>query len=205
MRAAPEYARRVPVVASPFKEFDVPIEEPAADPAPPLSAGGAARRRFARAGTSGVLLTLASRPGMAIDICTTPSGSLSGGLKSHAPVSLVCNGVSPGYWKTHSSWPAPVTTATKFGSLFSCDSSHVNYKNCTMGTILTHQTWDRANLGMHLAAAYLNAIAGRTSFLTVAMLRTMWTEWQTNGYYSPTAGKRWDDSQIVAYLTGTMN
>jgi hypothetical protein len=94
-----------------------------------LTAKGAARRRFTRAGlgASGVLLTLASQPGMAQTICTTPSGSLSGGLHSRLPPNNICQGVSPGYWKTHTSWPAPYTRdtcnssglITAYGTLFS--------------------------------------------------------------------------------------
>ena len=94
-----------------------------------LSAKGASRRRFTRAGlgASGVLLTLASQPGMAQTICTTPSGSLSGGLQSRSPGAVVCQGLSPGFWKgDQHNWPAGYTRdslngqgfVTGYGTLF---------------------------------------------------------------------------------------
>ncbi len=181
--------------------------QPAATSAPPLTPRGAARRRFAKSGAavSGVLLTVASRPGMACTICTTPSGYLSGNLRSgHSTQNLVCSGVSPGYWKNHSSWPAGCSQSFTFGSVFNCNSAHANYKNCPMGTIVSPQSWDTNKIGMHLTATYLNVKAGLTSYLTVSMLQTIWSEYQSQGYYTPTFGIKWYGADIVSYLQGTM-
>jgi hypothetical protein len=189
----------------------VAIEDRQAAPAPapaPISAHGAARRRFAKAGVgaTGVLLTLASQPGMASTICTTPSGSLSGGLKSHHGPAPVCSGVSPGYWKNNTPWPAGCTPDTLFGALFTClGSNQGSYGAATCMTMLSHQDFDRSNLGMHLVAAYLNVLSQRVSFLTLETLRNMWNEWQSSGYYTPTAGVKWNSAQIVMYLSGTMS
>jgi len=178
-----------------------------ADTSPPsLSPKGASRRRFAQSGAAvtGVLLTIASRPGMACEICTTPSGYCSSNLSPHGTKTVVCAGRSPGYWKNCSTWPSGCHTTTTFGSVFSCDTAHKTYKTCTMGTIVSPQSWDTYNVGMHLTGAYLNVKAGITSYLTVAMLQSMWTEYQSKGYYTPTYGKKWYGSDIVAYLQGTM-
>ncbi|MES2152903.1 MAG: hypothetical protein V4508_24260 [Pseudomonadota bacterium] len=177
---------------------------------PPLSASGVSRRRFARigAGASGVLLTLASQPGMACDICTSPSGSLSGGLASHGPTQVACNGVSPGYWKNNDPWP--IAKTTKFGSVpnqvFTCISgSFSNYGSCELGGLIDGKGWDNANLGMHLTAAYLNFKSGRAAFPTETMLHAMWYEFQSVGYYKPTATVKWYADDIVNYLKGTMS
>lgn len=77
-------------------------------PGKQLSAHGTARRRFTRAGAaaSGVLLTLHSQPGMALDICSTPSGYQSGLVSARPNDPGTCAGRSPGYWKNTD--PAPI-------------------------------------------------------------------------------------------------
>lgn len=201
----------------------------------PLSAKGAARRRFTRAGlgASGVLLTLASQPGMAQTICTTPSGSLSGGLQSRAPQTVVCQGLSPGYWKGHNDWPAGYTRDTLntqgivsgTGTLFTDGArgfpvSSLKKKSasggstvptsydspyCTFDRILDHQDFDDQNFGMHLAATMLNIKSGRISFLTADQLVNMWNEVRTRGWFEPTANVKWYPYDIVNYLKGTMS
>jgi hypothetical protein len=171
-----------------------------------ITPAGASRRRFATAGASGVLLTLVSQPGMATAICTTPSGSLSGGLKSqHGPV-LMCAGVSPGYWKNHlDDWvPLNVAPTALFGSTFSCGGRQ-DYAVCPLGTILHHQDFDHANLGMHMVATYLNIKSGKIGFLSLQGLGAIWNEWAGTGFYTPTAGVKWDAADIVIYLQGTMS
>lgn len=197
-----------------FEGIDVTIQQPDQDQAassagasPALSDKGAARRRFAKSGAAvtGVLLTVTSRPGMACDICTTPSGYASANLKStHATKPVVCAGRSPGYWKNASAWPKGCKTTNTYGTVFSCNSVNTSYRNCKMGTILSPQSFDRYNVGMHLTAAYLNVQAGITSYLTIGMLQAIWNEYQSKGYYTPTYGKKWYGADIVAYLQGTM-
>ncbi|MBB3223818.1 hypothetical protein [Pseudoduganella umbonata] len=171
-----------------------------------LSSEGAARRRFTRAGVaaSGVLLTLHSQPGMAVEVCTTPSGSLSGGLQSFRGPPPTCAGRSPGYWKTHS-WPRGCDKNQPYTRLFSCNSLNAKtYGATSQSAILEPKTWDRNGIGRHLIACYLNVQAGLSSFQTVPMLQRIWLEYQTKGYYTPTAGVRWDGRKIVEYLQGTM-
>ena len=118
------------------------------------------------------------------------------------------NGVSPGYWKGHTGWPSPCTTSTKFNSVFYCAGLNKNTYGAattTFGLILNHQDFDSCNLGMHMAATYLNIKSGRIGFLTVTALQKIWYDWQRYGYYSPTAGVQWDATRIVTYLTGTMD
>jgi len=70
-------------------------------PGKQLSAKGAARRRFTRAGAaaSGVLLTLHSQPGMAAVVCAGPSGFQSGLISARPNDPGACAGKSPGAWK----------------------------------------------------------------------------------------------------------
>ncbi|MBC7453892.1 MAG: hypothetical protein H7335_09330 [Massilia sp.] len=167
------------------------------------------RRQFAKGiiGTSGVLLTLASQPGMAATLCRSPSGSLSGGLQSHGPV-VACAGRSPNFYKENAGWPSPCTPGTTFSSVFPCaglTKDTYGASSTTLGLILDHQDFDTANLGMHLVATYLNILSGRIDFLTLSQVQSIWYDWQTYGYYSPTAGVQWRASDIVIYLSGTMS
>ncbi|MGZ8287984.1 MAG: hypothetical protein ACXW2U_06535 [Telluria sp.] len=172
--------------------------------AAPISASGASRRRFARAGlgVTGALVTISSRATMTCDICKAPSGSLSGGLQSHRGPAPVCEGRSPGYWKNHSGWPC--STSLAFGSIFTCPYSSP-YRKCTLQDILDPKEWDRNALGRHLVATYLNVRSGKISFLTIPMLQNIWNELRARGYYAPAAGVKWYAADVVTYLKGTMS
>ena len=181
-------------------------EQQAAAPTPPvqISARGAARRRFARAGigATAALVTISSKAGMAVDVCTAPSGSLSGGLQSRQPgVVVACEGRSPGYWKNHGSWPCD--RALTFGSIFSC-SSNSPYHSCKLVDMLVPKRWDRNGLGRHMVATYLNIRSGKISFLTIPALQAIWNDLSRRGVYHPTAGVNWYADDVVGYLKGTM-
>ncbi|KQV79050.1 hypothetical protein ASD15_20505 [Massilia sp. Root351] len=173
---------------------------------------GAARRRFATKGAAavGAILTVKSQPGMACSICHSPSGFASGNLNSRAPEAVVCEGLSPGYWKNHTgSWHSSCAPSMKFQRRFNCSSSSGFY-NKSMLTMLSHQDCDQDNVAMHIVAAYQNALKGYTSFLKPDRVQAIWNEyWRTGGsgrgYYTPMAGKKWYGPQIVAYLRGTMD
>jgi len=180
-------------------------------PAENLSAKGAARRRFTRAGAaaSGVLLTLHSQPGMAATVCASPSGFLSGNLRSQAPSEpVVCLGRTPGYWKQpHKAWPAGIDQGTLFRDIFPttlAQKKTYGSDSCNLEYILTPRSWDSQGLGRHIVAAYLNVMAGWSSFQNVQMLVKIWNEWVNYGYYTPTAGVKWYAYDIVKYLKATM-
>ena len=59
-------------------------------------------------------------------------------------------------------------------------------------------------LGRYVAAALLNAAAGRTPYLSEGMIRQVWNDVMTRGYFEPTAGVRWGPAEITAYLRSTM-
>ena len=177
-----------------------------ANPAGAMAPKGLSRRNFTRAGigASGVLLTLASQPGMASSICRTPSGSLSGGLQSHAPV-VSCAGQTPTYYTSNPGWSGGATPSTVFKSVFSVPgTTGFGADTTTFGFLLNgNKDVDPSSLGMYMVTTYLNIVSGRIGFLTVDQLQAIWNEWQGGGYYTPTAGVQWNASQIVTYLSGT--
>lgn len=165
----------------------------------------ASRRRFGKSSlaASGIILTLSSRPVLGAVTCQSPSGFLSGNVSpGHGP-NAVCNGVSPGYWKNHAGWPILNRDTARFDSVFSCNYGSP-YIGVTMLTLLDPQSFDRHNLGMHLVAAYLNAMDGRTPFLTVERILSIFSEWQSGAGFTPLAGAApWNAEAIVNYLKAT--
>jgi len=168
------------------------------------------RRRFAGAG---VILTLASEPGMAAVMCKSPSGSLSGSLQSSpGSQTVVCGGLSPGYWKTHpEDWPPgyyPSTSgkrkANTFASVFPFGSTTL-YKTGTLMEVLENgdPSQDPYNLGFHLVAAYFNVLTNKINYVTVERLKGMWHDLVTYGYYSPAAGVKWYAESVKNYLQST--
>jgi hypothetical protein len=175
-----------------------------------LSERGAARRRLAKAGVgaAGLLVTLESRATMTPLICKSPSGALSGGLSSNYSRTTTCAGLSPGYWKNHTSWPCSrnIMFATVFGgNANACTAKTLNksYECSTMLNLLSKQTFDKYNLGMHLVATYLNVMSGKISFLSVETLQKMWSDLQKTGRYSPAQGVYWSAEQVKNYLANT--
>ena len=186
--------------------------------APSLTKRGAARRRLAKAGMgAGVLATLESKSAMASMVCRSPSGSLSNGLATshYGTKAPACNGIKPEDWKT-ANWP--VSRDLKFTDVFyaanpgtSCPTRATKYKSnecynpgsyfcAKLEDMLNPQPFDTNNVGMHLVAAYLNIQAKSVGFLELTDLQTMWSELQTTGRYSPTAGVYWSTAQVANYL-----
>jgi hypothetical protein len=182
--------------------------EPAA--APGIGGKGAARRRFARTGLAGgVLMTLVSKPGMAMS-CTSASGFASGPNASISP-RTECSGRSPGYWhKWLGEWQkAGLKTNTPFGMVFACGS--------TFTAPLAKQTLlevvdqakgpkhvDQNNVARHLVAALLNARSGKVPQLPEREVMEIWNSYARTQTYSPKKGVVWNGADIVLYLKSTM-
>jgi hypothetical protein len=178
-----------------------------------MSAKGAARRRFAKAGagaSAGAILTLASQPAMATLVCTSPSGFLSGNLSKHNG-SLACDGCSPGYWKTHhSAWRGAGTNgSSKFYLTFPTTSRCQALNTYTCFDIVdptkVKNGDDPNNVAMHIMATLLNVRSGKIGFLTENQVKGIWNSFAATGTYKPTAGVTWNGAQIVNYLTSTMS
>lgn len=198
----------------------------------PAQFAGESRRRFTKAGlaASGVMVTLASRPVLGCATAETPSGFISGNV-SRGQAQASC-GLSPGYWKNHSDWPAPMVSHTppvtparhKFGAghndtdhddgtlfsaVFDCTRSRsLPYAKIAMSDLLVPQSFDNSRLGAHCVAAYLNALAGMTPYLPAAKVVQMFNQWAATGYFyplDPSTSVKWDAAQIVAYLGKTQD
>jgi hypothetical protein len=207
-------------VANENQQYDVVQQSDAALPVPvvtdaALGARGASRRRFARAGVgaTGVLLTLASNPGMACSVNVGMSGYQSAvtaaktGMKVSKAPTTPSNGLPPDRWAGGSGWPC--ATNIQFGHVFSCSRT-----NSTLGekTLMVHckgttgLTGDKVKIAKLLTAAHLNVLSGRSPFLTLPALQAVWNEFQSKGQYTPMAGVTpWNAADIVTYLTGTMD
>lgn len=182
--------------------------------APSITPAGASRRRFAGAG---ILMTLASTPGMATNVCTTPSGSLSHGMaSSHRPVvAPTCGGKAPEVYKSDpGAWPSSPshTSNVKFKQIFPVGSNFG-----TLGNLRLSEVFDNVDLnvdpytvGSHVLACYLNIRTNRSNVISEAVLKNIWREYQANGggaagYFVPSATVKWYGADIVAYLIKTFH
>jgi hypothetical protein len=186
-------------------------------PADGVRTTSSSRRRLLRGGLAAapVLMTVASRPVMAQD-CTTSSAHTSLG-GSRQIVQQSCTGRGPAYWISQNgskAWPSGYLmqtqgssskVATTFGSVF---GSAYGYGDLSMLQVLQagQSSFDKAGLAAHLVAAVLNAEALYTpaSVLSVAMAQDIWSDYNSRGYFEPTAGVRWDSAQIIDWLKTTM-
>lgn len=94
---------------------------------------------------------------------------------------------------------------TKFHSKTTGLSGKV-FDNASMVDVLRQNAGGGSyqTLGRYVAAALLNAAAGRTPYLSEGMIRQVWNDVMARGYFEPTAGVRWGPSEITAYLRSTM-
>lgn len=179
---------------------------------PALSPQGVARRRFARAGVgaSGVVMTLASQPGMATTVCRPPSGFLSGTWASNHPKATWCYGAKPVDWCANKDkWVTYGRTdcTTQFYRLFACTANTTALKYYTLYQIVSGDcgTKDRNEVAKYIIAALLNARAGTTPVLTEAKVFSIWNEYNQKLSFTPNAGaKAWSGAEIVNYLKSTM-
>lgn len=94
-------------------------------------------------------------------------------------------------------WKAASTTTDQ-------PAAPTSYECATLLDILQGQGFDGGQLGQYMAAAYLNAAAGSTPFLTTVVLNDMWRDIMSSGVYHPTAGVDWTRTDVVTYLQSTM-
>jgi len=178
---------------------------------PPSSAGGdpsASRRRLLQGGLAAapVLMTLVSRPVLAGQ-CTTPSGFVSLNA-STAGRGVNCSGHTPSYWVSNtSSWPAGYKAnephATRFNDIFSPPLSG----NPTLLTVLGFpNTGSQTNdVARNVAATLLNlGPPSLVPVLSIPALKDIWSEFGNTGSFSPSSGAHWNASEIIAYLSTTM-
>ena len=183
--------------------------EPGTDSRTPLGVPKVSRRRLLQGGLAAapVLMTLVSRPVLGQQV-QTPSAFCSGNT-SGALVSATNFGRPVGFWKqphNFSAWPAPYhpTTvngpgghkATLFDAVFT-----PHYSDKTLLDVLGTGGGPTDQVARQTIAALLNIAAGWTPVITPAIVKGIWNEYITKGYFEPTAGVHWDHGQIATYLT----
>ncbi len=190
------------------------------------------RRRFTRAGVgaSAVILTLTSRSALAQAACKSPSGFSSANLSQHNTDAATCDGVTAAAWtQPNRQWPVP--KETRFVDIFGSSSlmfrtgtpqkfydafpSRVDKKDVPPGQAAKSTSLDEATLYEALngsetpavvksiIAAYLNYMAKLNTYPTDLQAIAIFKEWQANGIYTPSAGIKWTEDDIMSYLGST--
>lgn len=174
------------------------------------------RRRLFRGGAAApVLLTLVSRPVLAVT-CFSPSETLSGTLSHKADNPPVCNGRSPGVWRELAEGNAqaklewPIDPGTKWDTYFVGIPAYYDYSKGRYRTLLEIMqlagNGDPYKLGFHFIGALLNILTGRVDnrAMTVEGLQRMWSKYVEFGEYVPFPGATgWGSQAIKDYLKNT--
>lgn len=190
------------------------------------------RRRFTRAGVgaSAVILTLTSRSALAQVACKSPSGFASANLSQHNAESVACDGITAERWlDPNRQWP--IARETRFVDIFGSSSlmfrtgapqkfydafpSRVDKKDVPPGQAAKSSSLDEATLYEALngtetpvvvkfiIAAYLNFRDGLNAYPTDLQSIAIFKEWQSVGFYTPSAGIKWTENDIINYLGST--
>lgn len=187
------------------------------------------RRRLLRGGlgAGSVLMTLASRPVSAAQ-CLAGSVAAGSAASGNQLQASVCSGLSPGSWfaisgsssssttggsalfisstttistTAGSSWP--IAPSTKFSDAFSPD---LGKNNLTLKDVLDPQQ-AILPIARHIVAGLLNTSTAPprvpATVLTPQRVKEIWTSVATKGFFEPTAGVRWNEAQIIAWLETT--
>jgi hypothetical protein len=155
----------------------------------------------------------------------TPSAWVSGNLSQNQSRES-CGGKSPGYWKANANrWPTskckPGTCASKKGG--NC----TDYKNdgtafhqhrggpfagnffgdrSMMQVLWLQGHSDPHQLGSHIVAAYLNALTISNYGMTPSMVRDMWYQLSTRGFYQPSPGApAMTGEEVVQFIQNTFD
>ena len=185
----------------------VPPPSSEADP----SAG---RRRLLQSGLAAapVLMTLVSRPVLAqrTGMCQSPSGFVSLNA-SNAGRSVSCTGHSPTYWaggsQAGNQWPFPNQSLqprpnTPFNTVF---TSYQPYAGKSLLDVVKFPAGSAApdSVARDIVASYLNALSGLTPPLSAVVVKDIWAEYITTGFFQPSSGGRWNAAEIIDYLSTT--
>ncbi len=190
----------------------------------PSQAKDSARRRLLKAGVAAtpVVFTVASRPVLGTTVCATVSGAQSLNL-SNPQALATCYGLSPDYWQAHPDiWPQPYVSAqststqgvaalgkTQITPATLFHSATTGFRGTFFGgkplsEVLQMGGGGKTGVGQACATALLNAAAGRTPVLSETLVRSIWNEYDSRGYFEPTPGVQWRADDIVRYISTTI-
>jgi len=178
---------------------------------------------------TGVILTLASRPVLANTVCRSPSAWASANTSNHIhemcfgnypdyyannPQAWGGTQYLPGTYKDNKEKSKSSKSTNSNGNPSSTGSTN-NVDNWIGGTqfqqafpgsrqypgkSMMQVLWMGQPLGGYLCAALLNTALGLTPPLTEAQIVDMCLEYETKGYFEPTAGVHWFEGDIIYYL-----
>jgi hypothetical protein len=167
-----------------------------------------ARRRFTKTGlgAGAVIATLASQPVLgAVPYNCTISGHASGNVSTHGPDGNCQIGLSPGYWKNHTPWPAPFATNQLFKDAGGVSNGLLDISSTTGKTmlqVLNLQGGSMTALARHVVGALLNAQEFAPNFpLSVAQVKAIWNEVVNTGQYAVNASVTWTVDDVTNYLS----
>lgn len=175
----------------------------------PTASVNDARRRFAKTGlgAGAVIATLVSQPVLgAVPYNCTISGHASGNVSTHGPDGNCQIGLSPGYWKNHTSnWPAPFTPSQLFKDAGGVSNALLNVSSTTDKTMLQVLNLGGGGttaLARHVVGALLNAQQVAPNFpLSVAQVKAIWNEVVSTGQYQVNASVTWTVDDVTNYLS----
>ncbi len=102
--------------------------------------------------------------------------------------------------------PSDWNGGTRFRDVFDCHGNGSIYSEYSlMQVICLNGNQDPYQLGAHFVAAMLNAKTGTTPALSDRKLVNIFNEWNSRGFFEPTAGVKWYATDIVAYLQSTLS
>jgi len=163
------------------------------------------RRRFIQAGITAtpVIMTVISGPVLANGVgkaCESPSAFASINASPHG-TPATCNGVSHGYWKTHTPWPSPFSPGDLFNSVFTAGG----YPGLTLDAVLNLGGGaPYEDIARNIVGALLNTAAGLNppSVMTIALIKDIWNQYRSTGHYV-SGPIDWGHDQIDAWLQST--
>lgn len=177
------------------------------DPAGPSASAprSAGRRRLLQgsAALAPAMLTVVSNPVRATyNYTTTPASSFASLSTSRPDIHHPVTGCKPSGWKncgpngSWSKWPASCKKDNGANpKLFrECFDDHATYGGKTLLECVSYtETSGEKCMVAHLAAAYLNACAGKVpaAVCSTGYLQDMWRGYKGRGYHEPTAGIKW--------------
>lgn len=185
-------------------------------PLPLLGARGLARRRFARAGATGVILTLQSQPAMAtVGKCVSPSGFVSASTgTSLNPIRSCLSNEDPSYWQSNKTrWlsRAFINPHDRFEQHFKCPRTYAALAKLTMYEVLCRNTTtiraaDPSAISRLCIAALLNANMNQQGAVVLSpdRVKDIWQQYaETTVFFPAKNATAWSRSTIIDYLRTT--
>lgn len=175
------------------------------------SGKGLSRRELIRLGLKGGSIVVVSLASPTVFACVRPSsfGSVSSHSGPNKPKDYTC-GWGPGNWcddRNKYEWNKTGCVRTSYyqnGQQVPA-TKHKDRFSIGYTDDLLYAMRNRTEFAKYCSAAYLNAKSGKCNVMTDIEVKDMWYSVKNRGYYEPTAGIKWYESDCVVYLKTTCN